>query len=239
MSPFQPLDTFERDGDGVRWVRASSGCVGLLGVATALLGLFFGVGGALRFVREGAPLGALFALLGVGMLAFGVFLGFLRVGVRVDRSGFTRTTHALLRLGVERVALAECRAVVLRAGHVGTVRPGRHAPGAQLPTTSVQLELAPTNGEPRYVGIATELDGPTTDASARRAADAVAATTGLPVIDARDRGHRSPDATAPLGAWAAKLLGASLALVLALTAVAHLAMPEPKARERGTARDRR
>jgi hypothetical protein len=163
----------------------------------------------------------------------------LRVTVRVDREGFTRMTRAIVPLGTERVALAECRAVVLRAGRVGTVRPGRHAPSTQLPTTSLQLELAPTTGEPRYVGIATELDGPTTDASARRAAEAVAERTGLPVVDARDRGHRTPDATAPLGAWAAKLLGAGLVVVLALTAVAHVAVPEPKARERGAARGRR
>jgi hypothetical protein len=239
MSPFQPLDRFELDGDGVRWVRASSGCVGFVGVATALLGLLFGVGGALRFVRGGEPLGALFALMGVGMLAFGVFLGFLRVRVRIDREGFTRATRALIPLGEEHVPLGACRAIVIRAGHVGTVRPGRHAPGAQLPTTSVQLELASTNGEPRYVGIATELDGPTTEASARRAADAVAAKTGLPVVDARDRGLRSPDATAPLARWAARLLGASLAIVLALAAVAHLAVPEPKSPDRGGARGRR
>jgi len=212
---------FEQDGRALVWRRETQGCAVAMGWATALFGLLWGGGGVLGFVRSGEPLGLAFAVLGAMTLLFGLVLATLRSEVRVDATWAVIRRSAVVTLSSVTVpvrgshAVAAVRNLVAMPRAPQTVGPRQYAP-------SVSVGLVTPQG---FVPLATELEGPASEASVRGAMAALSAVTGLP---AEDRRTSAQPLLAELGAWRNRnvlpiVLG-TLAFVLVLALVVAAAV---------------
>lgn len=217
------MGAFERDGGALVWRRGAQGCAVVMGWCTVLFGVLWGGGGVAAFARSGEPLGAVFAFFGALTVLFGLVLATVRSEVRVDREVATIRRSVVVTVSEARVPVRGCHAVVAVRNLVGVPRaPDAVGPRKYAPTVSVGL-MTPQG----FVPLATELEGPQTEASLATAVQAISAVTGLPAQD-----HRASAASllADLQAWRSsnlpKIVGATLAvcLLLAVAAAAVVAM---------------
>ena len=207
---------YETEGGALVWRRGTSGCAAAFGWATAAFGLLWALGGVAGVLRSGDGLAAVFALGGLCTLLFGLVMATLRSEVRVDRDAAVIRRSALVTLQETRVPVRHCSAVIAVRNLAAMPRaPRSAAPPRYAPAVSVGL-LTPQG----FVALATELEGPATEASLGAAVSALAAVTGLP---ARDHRQSAPALVAELRAWRSRsiglIVGATLAVVVVLTLV--------------------
>lgn len=237
------MGQFEREGADLVWRRGTAGCAVAFGWFTAAFGLLWGLGGLAGVARSGEALGAVFAFGGLLTLAFGVAMATLRSEVRVDGDAAVIRRSMVVTFHETRVPVRGCLAVAAVRNLVATPRAPRSvAPTRYAPTVSVGL-LTPQG----FVALATELEGPQTEASLAAAVSALCAVTGLLAQDLRS----SPSTLlAGLRAWRTRSAGAIVAatagvVLVLLVAVAALVMvserPSPDAwpTSRGEGRGRR
>jgi hypothetical protein len=182
----RPLADFDFHQDAIVWRRKTTGCMVALGVVTTVLGGLFTVGGIGNLIREGHAVGAVHGILGVGMLAFGLFLAAARSEVRVTRERADRRITILVPVKREAVLVRDCRALVVRRGAVAI--PGApRTPSPLVPTISVGLVRsdASASGADPFFPLATEQETDATEASVGRTLDALVRLTGLRVEDQR------------------------------------------------------
>lgn len=208
---------YETEGGVLVWRRGSSGCAAVFGWVTAAFGLLWALGGVAGVLRSGEALGAVFAVGGLCTLVFGLVMATLRSEVRVDRHAAVIRRSALVTFQETRVPVGLCSAVIAVRSLAAMPRAPRSAsPPRYAPTVSVGL-LTPQG----FVALATELEGPGTDASLGAAVTALAAVTGLPV---RDHRQSAPALVAELRAWRSRSAGLIVGATLAFVAVLMVAV---------------
>ena len=215
------MGAFEREGGALVWRRGTAGCAVAMGWATLLFGVLWGGAATVGVVRTGEPLAAVFAVLGAMMALFGLVMATLRSEVRVDREVAIIRRSVIVTVSEARVPVRGCHAVIAVRNLVGTPRaPQSAAQRRYVPTVSVGL-LTPSG----FVALATELEGPQTEASLATAVQALSAVTGLPAQD-----HRASAAAllADLRAWrtsrAVPIVVATMAVGLVLAGLVAAAV---------------
>ncbi len=175
------MGAFEREGSALVWRRGTAGCASAIGWGTFVFGLLWGGAGALALVRSGEVLAGVFAVMGALTTIFGLVMATLRSEVRVDRELATIRRSVIVTVSEARVPVRGCHAVVAVRNLMATPR-AQHSAGQRryAPTVSVGL-LTPSG----FVALATELEGPQTEASLATAVQALSAVTGLPAQDHR------------------------------------------------------
>lgn len=215
------MGAFEREGAALVWRRETAGCAVAMGWLTVVFGALWGAGGVAGFLRTGEALGAVFAVMGGLTALFGLVLATLRSEVRVDREVASIRRSMIVTVSETRVPVRGCHAVVAVRNLVGMPR-APNAVGARKYAPTVSVGLLTPQG---FVPLATELEGPHTEASLATAVQALSAATGLPAQD-----HRTSAASllADLRAWRSRnvpmIVGATLGVCLLATALAAAAV---------------
>lgn len=208
---------YEREGGALVWRRGTAGCATAFGWLTAAFGLLWALGGVAGAARTGDALGALFAVGGLLMVLFGVVVATIRSEVRVDRDQAVIRRSAVVTFQEIRVPVRGCAAVAAVRNLVATPRaPHSVSPRRYAPTVSVGL-LTPQG----FVALATELEGPQSEASISAAISALVAVTGLPAQDLRSSPH---SLLAELRAWRTRSAGVIVGATVGVVAVILVAV---------------